>query len=191
MASIDAKWHEIGTALNVEFNYLTGLQGQIGSNSVRLTSVINSWCTTTDDPTWFKILEAVEGPLVNNRAKGGEIRQWLAHQPNLDVKSHAKPGDVIKLLANIASKWHEIGTALNVEFNYLTGLQGQIGSNSVRLTAVINSWYTSTDNPTWFMILEAVEGPLVNNRAKGSAIRQWLAQKPQFDDYTNNKYKRQ
>ena len=190
MASIDAKWHEIGTALNVEFNYLIGLQGQIGSNSVRLTSVINSWYTDTDNPTWFMILEAVEGPLVKNRAKGIEIREWLAQQPNSDENSRVNPNHVIKLLANIDAKWHEIGTALNVEFNYLVGLQGQIGANSVRLTSVINSWYTDTDNPTWFMILEAVEGPLVKNKVKGNEIRQWLAKKPQFDYYVKNKYKR-
>ena len=191
MASIDCKWHEIGTALDVDFNYLTGLQGQLGSNSVRLTSVINSWCTTTDNHTWSMVLEAVEGPLVNNRAKGGEIRRWLAQQPNLDVKSQAKPRNVITLLASIDAKWHEIGTALDVDFNFLTGLGGQLGSNSVRLTSVINSWCTATDNPTWFMILQAVEGPLVNNKAKGGEIRRWLAQQPQFNDYMENKYKKQ
>ena len=37
------------------------------------------------------------------------------------------------------------------------------------------------------MVLEAVEGPLVNNQLIGQEIREWLAKEPQFTEYMENR----
>ena len=90
----------------------------------------------------------------------------------------------------ISSRWHEIGTALDVSFNTLNGLRYNPNPDPVRLATVINTWYTGNDIPTWSMILEAVEGPLVRNKNKGQRIREWLAEDPQFTEYSENKHKK-
>ena len=93
-------------------------------------------------------------------------------------------------MAEISSRWHEIGTALDVSFNTLNGLRHSPNPDSVRLDTVINAWYNASETPTWSMVLEAVEGPLVRNLNKGKRIREWLAQDPQFTEYKNDKHKK-
>ena len=93
-------------------------------------------------------------------------------------------------MAEISSRWHEIGTALDVPFDSLSTLRHNPNTDKVRLDTVINTWYAANDIPTWSMILEAVEGPLVNNLNKGQRIREWLAEDPQFTEYSENKHKK-
>ena len=89
---------------------------------------------------------------------------------------------------DIKFKWHEIGSALDVPFGELQGLQRKPGPDADRLLKVINLWYTKTPvHATWSVILEAVEGPLVNNLLKGQQIREWLAKEPQFSEYMENR----
>ena len=45
----------------------------------KLDQVIQTWINTTDQylVTWETVLAAIEGPIINNRNKASEIRQFL------------------------------------------------------------------------------------------------------------------
>ena len=78
LASIDNKWFEIGTALNVSHNTLEGFRQNNDSNTSKLTKVIHSWVTSRPSPiTWQTVIDAISGNVVNNRAKADEIREHL------------------------------------------------------------------------------------------------------------------
>ena len=89
-------------------------------------------------------------------------------------------------MADIEHKWSEIGTALGLPFGYLQGLRNNPGTDNFRLTSVINKWCDTTKDPkipSWSVVLDAVEGPIVNIPRIAQQIREWLAKKDQFDKY--------
>ena len=91
-------------------------------------------------------------------------------------------------MAEIDQNWHQIGTALGVPFGKLQGMQINPGANTSRLTEVIDLWHKNKKrSATWSMVLEAVEGPIVNNQLIGQKIREWLAKEPQFTKYMENR----
>ena len=73
LASINNKWFEIGTALNVSHSTLQGFGQNNDNDTVKLTKVIHSWITTQSSVTWQKVIDAIDGNIVNNRAKANEI----------------------------------------------------------------------------------------------------------------------
>ena len=78
LASIDSDWYKIGKALKVSHNTLEGLSHNNESNTVKLEKVIHSWITTQSSPiTWETVIDAIDGNIVNNRAKVNEIREHL------------------------------------------------------------------------------------------------------------------
>ena len=79
MANINDKWNEIGIALGVEENVLSGLRQSQNTNTVKLSEVINSWITTKSKTTvtWETVISAIGGPVVNNKQKAMEIREYL------------------------------------------------------------------------------------------------------------------
>ena len=49
-----------------------------GSTKVKLSEVIKSWMETKTSPfTWENLILAIEGPIVNNKRKADEIREYL------------------------------------------------------------------------------------------------------------------
>lgn len=79
LANIDGKWNEIGIALEVHKNVLDGLHQKQVSNTVKLSEVINSWVTTesTSPVTWETVISAIEGPVVDNKQRAIEIKEYL------------------------------------------------------------------------------------------------------------------
>ena len=79
MASINDKWNEVGIALGVKENVLSGLRQRQDSNTVKLSEVINSWITTESKTTvtWETVISAVRGPVVNNNQKAMDIKEYL------------------------------------------------------------------------------------------------------------------
>ena len=72
------KWNEVGLALNVPLNVLNGLDKSRKSNIVKLSEVIQCWKTAQPSPvTWKTVINALEGPIVNNKAKASQIRDYL------------------------------------------------------------------------------------------------------------------
>ena len=66
-------------SLKVPRSVLNGLQRNQESNIVKLAQVVNSWITTESCPvTWKTVIDAIEGPLINNKQVANTIRKHLA-----------------------------------------------------------------------------------------------------------------
>ena len=78
LATINHEWNEIGLAFSVSHNVLEGLRLERDSNIRKLSQVISSWIETKSSPvTWETVISAIEGPIVNNKNKADEIRDYL------------------------------------------------------------------------------------------------------------------
>ena len=74
LVDIEHKWHEIGCALQVQQDVLENLQH---SNLLNLSDVIFIWKDTRPSPiTWETVIDAIEGPIVNDKKTADEIRQY-------------------------------------------------------------------------------------------------------------------
>ena len=75
---MDQQWFQIGDALRVPYNVLSGLQASPEANIVKLRHVIHTWRTSQPSPvTWKTVISAIEGRIVKNVAKANEIRDYL------------------------------------------------------------------------------------------------------------------
>ena len=72
-------WHIIGLWLDVPRSVLNGLFANPRNNIVNLDIVIQTWIDSTDQylVTWETVLTAIEGPIIDNKKKASEIRQFL------------------------------------------------------------------------------------------------------------------
>ena len=81
LADISANWEVIGIALGVSQNDLKGLQHENIDKTVKLSRVIAKWMETESTPvSWETLISAIEGPIVNNKQKAEEIRNYLYTQ---------------------------------------------------------------------------------------------------------------
>ena len=72
-------WYEIGLSLKVSRRVLNDLRHSQESNIVKLDQVIQSWITTESHfVTWETVIDAIEGPIVNNKLVANTIRKHLA-----------------------------------------------------------------------------------------------------------------
>ena len=73
-------WYEVGLAFDVPCNILDGLKLSNDSNTVKLSKVIDTWITTNEAccVTWDKVISVISGPIVSNKNKADEIRDYLA-----------------------------------------------------------------------------------------------------------------
>ena len=75
----------------------------------------------------------------------------------------------------IKDKWYIIGDSLEVNTGDLEGLKTSNNSIEMNLSIVINKWLEKKLNEaTWQVLLEEVEGPIINNRQIGDYIRTFL-----------------
>lgn len=79
LSDISACWYNIGLALRVCSNDLESIKTDIqGDNIIKLNKVIENWITTcSSSVSWQTLIIAIEGPIVNNRQKATEIRDYL------------------------------------------------------------------------------------------------------------------
>ena len=71
-------WQDIGLALRVSSDYLDGLSRSQDTPSTKLSNVIRNWMDSQSSPvTWKTMISAIEGPIVNNKRKADEIRDYL------------------------------------------------------------------------------------------------------------------
>ena len=81
LADISADWEVIGIALGVTQNDLKGFQQENIDKTVKLSRVIAKWMKTESTPvSWETLISAIEGPIVNNKQKAKEIRDYLYTQ---------------------------------------------------------------------------------------------------------------
>ena len=75
---IKDKWYLIGVSLEVSSGDLDNLKISNNSSAVNLLKVINKWLEQkSNEATWKALLKEVEGPIVNNRQIGDNIRTFL------------------------------------------------------------------------------------------------------------------
>ena len=64
---------------------------------------------------------------------------------------------------------------MKVPDNVLNGLNKSHQSNIVKLSEVIQCWKNAQPSQvTWKTVIDALEGPIVNNKAKASKIHDYL-----------------
>lgn len=91
------------------------------------------------------------------------------------LKETPSEHDLLHLLADINSIWQEIGLAFGVDRNFLEGLQKGNDSNTTKLSKVIRCWMNKKSPPvTWETAIAAMEGRVINNKAKADEIREHL-----------------
>ena len=83
--------------------------------------------------------------------------------------------ELLNLLADISSLWHEIGSSLKVSHNILDGLKRSQESDAIKLSEVIHSWLTTTES-SWETAIDAIKGPIVNNIKKATEIQRHLTE---------------
>ena len=83
--------------------------------------------------------------------------------------------DVLTLLANLSARWKTIGLALRVNSDTLDGLSQSLQPNTDKLADVIGAWISTKSSPvTWETLINAIEGPLLQHKAKADVIRAHL-----------------
>ena len=71
-------WRDIGLALRVSSDYLDGLSHSQDTPSTILSNIIRNWIDSQSSPVnWKTLISAIEGPLVDNKRKADEIRDYL------------------------------------------------------------------------------------------------------------------
>ena len=83
LTPISAKWQEIGDLLGVDYNIIEELQISNLSNEVNMSKVLQSWLDNAPTPTWYKIINVLEGPL-KKKSLAAEIRNTLASMYIMD-----------------------------------------------------------------------------------------------------------
>ena len=84
----------------------------------------------------------------------------------------------------IKDKWYLIGDSLEVDTGELESLMISNNSTEMKLSIVINKWLEEKSNEaTWEVLLEEVEGPIVNNHQIGDDIRTFLKKPKVYTKY--------
>ena len=83
---IKNKWYIIGLSLELNIGELDSLKISNNSTEMNLSIVINKWLDEkSNEATWKALLKEVEGPIVNNRQIGDDIRKFLK-KPDVHCK---------------------------------------------------------------------------------------------------------
>ena len=83
--------------------------------------------------------------------------------------------EVQKLLNNIHAQWKIIGMALEVDSGTLKDIHQISQETELKLADMIGAWIKSKPSPvTWETLINAIEGPLLNNKLKADEIRDHL-----------------
>ena len=78
LATVNDRWCEIGTALDVGTHVLRGLERNESEDTMRLIKVLEEWRNSCCSVTWKRIIKVLEGPIVNRRAQSIEIKKFLS-----------------------------------------------------------------------------------------------------------------
>ena len=82
--AINSEWYMIGKALKVRDNLLQSLSHNYEEDNIRLCRVIKCWKESmSTDITWETIIAVLEGPILNNKDRAKEIRQFLSKPETL------------------------------------------------------------------------------------------------------------
>ena len=101
--------------------------------------------------------------------------------PIIDIFQTVPPlHEILEQLSPIDSQWQEIGQALELSQNFLTGLAQSSKSNKIKLCALLQQWlenqYIREDAVTWEVAIAAVESGIVGKKAIAQKMRQYLSE---------------
>jgi GTPase SAR1 family protein len=85
--------------------------------------------------------------------------------PSTEKSKAPNHSELLYLLVPISAKWEHIGLALKVEHNIIDGLRRNEVDNTLRLSKILHAWINKDNNVTWDTIIQAIEGPIVDNKA--------------------------
>ena len=85
--------------------------------------------------------------------------------------------DLVGLMTDIDYDWNKIGVALEVENHVLSSLHQSNDDNMAKLITVLETWMDTcpVGSCTWYIVVTAVEGPIVKRPSIAMKIRQFLA----------------
>ena len=96
---IKDKWYLIGVSLEVNTGELESLKINNNSTEMNLSIVINKWLEEkSNEATWRALLKEVEGPVVNNRQIGDDIRRFLKRPEEYSKYVFSKCNPLVSLL---------------------------------------------------------------------------------------------
>jgi hypothetical protein len=77
LSGISNKWENIGVALEVDQAFLSGQRKEPTDDQIRLYYVLKKWISNDVDVTWDKIIEVIEGPIVQEQATANRIKLYI------------------------------------------------------------------------------------------------------------------
>jgi ribosome-interacting GTPase 1 len=77
LSDISYQWKLIGIDLEVNQNILKGLQQKTIDDMLKLSDVLQAWFDKNEEITWEKIIEVVEGRIIDNKTLADKIKQFL------------------------------------------------------------------------------------------------------------------
>ena len=85
LASIKAKWSELGEGLCVDDGDIESIRLSNLSDQGKLSAVLQKWMDTMKSPvTWEKMIEVVQGPLVQKATVAVQIRSFLLQEDTFE-----------------------------------------------------------------------------------------------------------
>ena len=92
---------------------------------------------------------------------------------------------MLEVLAPIASKWSEIGSALNVRPDVIEGLNST-PSNVTKLSTILQKWLDTLSSPiTWRNVIEMLESKFTDNGNAADQVRDFLKSNEGYEKYIN------
>jgi len=81
-----AKWYNLGLQLQVDVGTLDCFKAQYGDPGDQLREVARMWLTTSDNPTWQAMVEALKSPVIEEARLAKELQQkyYSNGQPPVD-----------------------------------------------------------------------------------------------------------
>lgn len=70
-----AKWYNLGVQLRVDVGTLDSFKAQYGDPGDQLREVMRTWLTTSDNPTWGAMAEALESPVIGEAQLAKKLQQ--------------------------------------------------------------------------------------------------------------------
>lgn len=71
----DTKWYNLGLQLRVRVDCLNSVMVQYPDPRDQLREVIKTWLTTSENPTWEVIVEALKSPVIEEGRLAMDLQQ--------------------------------------------------------------------------------------------------------------------